>query len=142
MSGALKRKLKNKKAPEGWDMIEEVVEDFEQQMKDAVNDEHDGKRKCEASWKIHRIHWEKNRFIYDLMYVRKVMSKELVSGDGMEKNILKLQSTACYSMQLQYLTARSTWLQPGAATPSSRNRACMMLTWAYERSSCSAMQCA
>lgn len=79
---ALKRKLKNKKPPEGWDMIEEVIEDFEQQMKDAVNDEHEGKRKCEANWKIHRIHWEKNRFIYDLMYVRKVMSRELVSGDS------------------------------------------------------------
>lgn len=58
-------------------MIEEVIEDFEQQMKDAVSDEHEGKRKCEANWKIHRIHWEKNRFIYDLMYVRKVMSREL-----------------------------------------------------------------
>jgi hypothetical protein len=77
---ALKRKLKNKKPPEGWDMIEEVIEDFEQQMKDAVNDEHEGKRKAEGNWKIHRIHWEKNRFIYDLMYVRKVMSRELVSG--------------------------------------------------------------
>jgi hypothetical protein len=79
MSSALKRKLKNKKAPEGWSMIEEVIEDFEQQMKDAVADEAEGKRKCEASWKIHRIHWEKSRFIYDLMYVRKVMSRELVS---------------------------------------------------------------
>lgn len=76
---ALKRKLKNKKAPDGWDMIEEVIEDFETQMKDAVNDEHEGKRKAEGNWKIHRIHWEKNRFIYDLMYVRKVMSRELVS---------------------------------------------------------------
>lgn len=74
---ALKRKLKNKKAPDGWDMIEEVIEDFETQMKDAVNDEHEGKRKAEGNWKIHRIHWEKNRFIYDLMYVRKVMSREL-----------------------------------------------------------------
>jgi hypothetical protein len=38
----------------------------------------EGKRKCEANWKIHRIHWEKNRFIHDLMYQRKVMSKDLV----------------------------------------------------------------
>jgi bud site selection protein 31 len=60
-------------------MIEEVIEDFEQQLKDAVADDAEGKRKCEASWKIHRIHWEKKRFIYDLMYVRKVMSRELVS---------------------------------------------------------------
>ncbi|KAK9834265.1 hypothetical protein WJX81_001662 [Elliptochloris bilobata] len=46
-------------------------------MKEAVNEEHEGRRKNELTWKIHRIHWEKNRFIYDLMYVRKVMSREL-----------------------------------------------------------------
>ena len=48
-------------------------------MKEAVNEEHDGKRKTELSWKIHRIHWEKNRFIYDLMYQRKVLPRPLVS---------------------------------------------------------------
>ena len=68
-----------KKPPEGWELIEEVIMDFENQMKEAVNEEHEGKRKCELTWKVHRIHWEKNRFIYDLMYVRKVMSRELVS---------------------------------------------------------------
>lgn len=77
---ALRRKLKGKKPPAGWELIEEVIEDFEQQLKEAVNEEHEGKRKAEMGWKIHRIHWEKNRFIYDLMYQRKVMSKELVSG--------------------------------------------------------------
>ena len=48
------------------------------QMKEAVNEEHEGKRKNELTWKIHRIHWEKNRFIYDLKYVRKAISQELV----------------------------------------------------------------
>lgn len=79
---SFRRRLKNNRSPEGWDLISEVVEDFEQQMKEAVNEEHEGKRKNEGTWKIHRIHWEKNRFIYDLMYVRKVMSRELVSGRG------------------------------------------------------------
>jgi bud site selection protein 31 len=69
--------LKNKRVPEGFDMIEDVIEDFEQQMRDAVNEEHEGKRKNEGSWKIHRLQWEKNRFIFDLMYNRKVMSKKL-----------------------------------------------------------------
>ena len=75
---AYRRRMKNKKFPEGWELIEEVVEDFEAQMKEAVNEEHEGRRKNELTWKIHRIHWEKNRFLYDLMYVRKVMSRELV----------------------------------------------------------------
>lgn len=37
-----------------------------------MNEEHEGRRKNELTWKINRIHWEKNRFIYDLMYSRKV----------------------------------------------------------------------
>lgn len=73
----VRRKLKGKKPPEGWELIEEVIVDFETQMKEAVNEDHDGKRKAELSWKIHRLHWEKNRFIWDLMYQRKVMSREL-----------------------------------------------------------------
>ena len=75
---AYRRRLKNKKPPAGWELIEEVIEDFEAQLKEAVNEEHEGRRKNELTWKIHRIHWEKNRFIYDLFYVRKVMSRELV----------------------------------------------------------------
>lgn len=58
-------------------MIESAIEDFETQMKDAVNEEHEGKRKNELTWRIHRIHWEKNRLIYDLMYKRKALSQEL-----------------------------------------------------------------
>lgn len=46
-------------------------------MKDAVNEEHDGKRRAELTWKITRIHWEKNRFVFDLMYKKKVLSREL-----------------------------------------------------------------
>lgn len=81
----LRRKLKGKKPPEGWELIEEVIEDFEQQLKEAVNEEHEGKRKTELTWKIHRLHWEKNRFIYDLMYQRKVMSKDLFDWCVREK---------------------------------------------------------
>lgn len=77
MSG-VRRRLKGKKAPKGWLQMEEAIEDFEQQMKEAVNEDHLGKRKCQVTWKVHRIHWEKNRFIYDLMYVRKAITKELV----------------------------------------------------------------
>jgi bud site selection protein 31 len=87
---AYRRRLKNKKMPEGWELIEEVIEDFEAQMKEAVNEEHEGRRKNELTWKINRIHWEKNRFIYDLMHVRKVMSKELVRPQDAANALLSL----------------------------------------------------
>eukprot|EP01025_Chloroclados_australasicus_P052208 TRINITY_DN607_c0_g1_i1.p1 TRINITY_DN607_c0_g1~~TRINITY_DN607_c0_g1_i1.p1 ORF type:complete len:290 (+),score=47.83 TRINITY_DN607_c0_g1_i1:94-870(+) len=73
----IRTKLRGKKPPEGFELISEVLEDFEDRMKQAVNEEHEGKRRNELNWKIHRLHWEKNRFIYDLRYQRKVMSKEL-----------------------------------------------------------------
>ncbi len=91
---AYRRRMKNKKIPDGWELIEEVVEDFEAQMKEAVNEEHEGRRKNELTWKIHRIHWEKNRFLYDLMYVRKVMSRELV-----RRRLAALAATSLFGLE-------------------------------------------
>ena len=45
-------RLKGKQAPEGWELIEEVIDDFEQQMKDAVNEDTAGKRRNETTWKV------------------------------------------------------------------------------------------
>ena len=39
---AFRRRLKGKEPPAGWDLIEQSVEDFEQQMRDAVAEEHEG----------------------------------------------------------------------------------------------------
>jgi hypothetical protein len=45
-------RLKGKQPPEGWELIEEVIEDFEHQMKDAVNEDTAGKRRNETTWKV------------------------------------------------------------------------------------------
>ena len=100
---------RQKRIPEGWDLLEPTLEEFEQTMREAgqspppththtaayrhhptpsrlpncadlaaaVDDPHDGKRKCESQWDIHRIHWKKNRFIYDMYYKDKKITKEL-----------------------------------------------------------------
>lgn len=60
MSSNLQRLAK--KAPEGWDDVFPTLEMFENRMKDAVNESHEGKRKHESTWPIHRIHWEKSRY--------------------------------------------------------------------------------
>ena len=75
---SFRRRLKHKRPPSGWDKIEGTIEDFEAQMRDVVAEGHEGERRSALSWKVHRVHWEKNRFIFDLVYVRKVMSRELV----------------------------------------------------------------
>lgn len=43
----------------------------------AENDPHDGKRKCETLWPIFKIAHQKSRYIFDLYYRRKEISKEL-----------------------------------------------------------------
>ena len=74
---SFRRRMKGKRPPEGWDLIESSIEDFESQMRDAVAEEHEGKRKNELTWRIHRVHWEKNRFLFDLRYKRGALSQEL-----------------------------------------------------------------
>lgn len=43
----------------------------------AENETHEGKRKNESLWPIFRIHHQRSRYIYDLFYKRKAISKEL-----------------------------------------------------------------
>ena len=74
---SLKVRLASKKKPAGWEIIEPTLVQFEDRLREAVNDPHEGKRKCEANWPIHRIHYERNRYIYDLYYKQQRISKEL-----------------------------------------------------------------
>lgn len=66
-----------KKPPEGWDEIAPELEEFKSRMRDAVNEPHEGKRKKEVNWPIIKIHYERSRYIYELYYKQKAISKEL-----------------------------------------------------------------
>ena len=46
-------------------------------MREAETESHEGKRKTEALWPIFKIHHQKSRYIYDLFYRRKAISREL-----------------------------------------------------------------
>jgi len=43
----------------------------------AENEPHEGKRKAEAVWPIFRIHHQRSRYIYELYFRRKTISREL-----------------------------------------------------------------
>lgn len=43
----------------------------------AENEPHEGKRKAESSWTIFRIHHQRSRYIFDLYYRKKEITKEL-----------------------------------------------------------------
>ena len=70
---------RNKKPPpEGWDEIEEMMEQFEVKMREAELEPHEGKRQVEALWPIIRIHNQRTRYLFDLHFKRKAISKELL----------------------------------------------------------------
>ncbi|CAA2970667.1 BUD31 homolog 2 [Olea europaea subsp. europaea] len=72
-----KVKTNRVKYPEGWELIEPTLRELQAQMREAENDPHDGKRKCEALWPIFKIAHQKSRYIFDLYHRRKEISKEL-----------------------------------------------------------------
>ena len=74
---SLKVRLMSKRKPAGWELIEETLFQFEERLREAVDDPHEGKRKCESAWPIHRIHYERNRYIYDMYYKQQRISREL-----------------------------------------------------------------
>ncbi|KAM7464272.1 hypothetical protein LguiA_032393 [Lonicera macranthoides] len=65
------------KIPEGWELIEPTLSELQAKMREAENDTHDGKRKCETLWPIFKIAHQKSRYIFDLYHRRKEISKEL-----------------------------------------------------------------
>ena len=73
---------KSKKAPpKGWDLIEPSIDDFNEQMRSAEIDPHEGKRKVESLWPILRIHHKRSKYIFDLYSKRKIISKVLLPKD-------------------------------------------------------------
>ncbi|KAJ3210588.1 Component of the SF3b subcomplex of the U2 snRNP [Dinochytrium kinnereticum] len=72
-----KVKRGRKAPPEGWDLIEPTLEDLQKQMREAENEPHEGKRKAETQWPIFRLHHQRSRYIYEMYYKRRAISKEL-----------------------------------------------------------------
>lgn len=59
------------------DLIEPTLDEIEGKMREAELAPHEGKRKVETLWPIFKIHHQKSRYLYDLYYKRKTISKEL-----------------------------------------------------------------
>ncbi|KAL0347078.1 UNVERIFIED_CONTAM: Double-strand break repair protein MRE11 [Sesamum calycinum] len=72
-----KVKTNRVKYPEGWELIEPTLRELQAKMREAENDPHDGKRKCEGLWPIFKIAHQKSRYIFDLYHRRNEISKEL-----------------------------------------------------------------
>ena len=43
----------------------------------AENESHEGKRRVESQWPIFKLHHQRSRYVFDIYYKRKIISKEL-----------------------------------------------------------------
>ncbi|GAA6026311.1 hypothetical protein JCM11491_003536 [Sporobolomyces phaffii] len=68
---------RTKPPPEGFDEIEDILEEYQRKMRDAEAESHEGKRKTESLWPIMRLTHTRSRYIYDMYYKREAISKEL-----------------------------------------------------------------
>jgi len=68
---------KKRKPPEGFDDVEPVLEALENELRDKVKESNLNKRKTESMWPVHQINWQKTRYIYDLYYTHKRISKQV-----------------------------------------------------------------
>lgn len=70
-------RTKRTRFPAGWSIIEATLDELEERMKECVADDNDGQRKNEALWPIFRIHHQRSRYIYEMFYKRKEITREL-----------------------------------------------------------------
>ena len=77
IAGMPKVRRSRKPPPEGWELIEPTIDELEGKLREAETDPHEGKRKVEGLWPIFRLHHQKSRYIFDLFYRRKAISREL-----------------------------------------------------------------
>jgi bud site selection protein 31 len=68
---------RTKKAPKGWDLIEPTLLELKQKLRDVENEPIEGKRKPETVWPIFKVHHQMSRYIYELFYKKKEISREL-----------------------------------------------------------------
>lgn len=71
-------KMKTRKAPPGIDLVRPKLEEYEQKTREALNAPMDDKRRNEISWPMHRLHYEKNRYLFNLHYKQHDISKKLL----------------------------------------------------------------
>lgn len=68
---------KKKKPPAGFEYVEPVLEALENELRDKVKETNLKKRKTESVWPVHQISWQKSRYIYDLYYTHKKISRRV-----------------------------------------------------------------
>lgn len=76
MAWRLRQKLK--KAPAGHELIRDKLDEFEARMREVTSAPRGEAMNHELSWPVHRLHYEKNRYLHDMRYVHNAISDDLL----------------------------------------------------------------
>ncbi|KAG6611082.1 g10-like protein [Phytophthora cinnamomi] len=68
---------KKNRAPAGYAYIQPVMDALESELRERMNEPHEGKRQCEALWPVHQINWQRSRYVYDMFYKHRRISREV-----------------------------------------------------------------
>ncbi|CAD8078431.1 unnamed protein product [Paramecium sonneborni] len=69
--------IRTKKSPEGWELIEPTITEIGNQIRDVENQAYSDKKKPEQFWEIYKLHHQRSRYIYEMYYYKKEISREL-----------------------------------------------------------------
>lgn len=73
----MSRWSKKARAPPGYDYIEPVMDALEKELREKMSEPHEHKRACESLWPVHQINWQRSRYVYDLFYKYKRISRQV-----------------------------------------------------------------
>lgn len=74
----MSRFARKERPPAGFEVLEPTLNALENELREKVNEPHEGKRKNEAMWPVFQITWQRSRYVYDMHYVYKIISKEVL----------------------------------------------------------------
>jgi len=68
---------KAKKPPRGFSELAPVLSALENESRDKVRESNAGKRNTESMWPVWQISWQRSRYVYDMYYTHKRISKKV-----------------------------------------------------------------
>lgn len=90
---------RNRQPPVGYEYIQPVMDALADELREKMNEPHEGKRQCESLWPIHQISWQRSRYVYDMYYMYKRISREIYDY--------------CVKMKLVDANLIAKWKKPG-----------------------------
>ncbi len=89
----------------------------------AETEPHEGKRKVESLWPIFRLHHQRSRYIFDLFYKRKAISRGMVVGCSLVVFVSMWVVTNDFHSQSFMIIAPERVMQTRIWLPNGKNRA-------------------